>query len=138
MVSYALRENTGEGALNMDNLRIGTSFADVFSGGSGLPPSITSQSPNQTVTNGASVTFSVNATGTPPLSFQWQCNGTNLPGAVSSNLTLTGVTFAQAGFYAAVVTNAVGSTITDPVALSVWCASAPAFSYLTYNCMATA
>jgi endonuclease/exonuclease/phosphatase family metal-dependent hydrolase len=134
VVSYALRESTGEGALNIDNLRVGTSFADVFSGGSGLPPDITSQSPNQTVTNGASVTFSVNATGTPPLNFQWQCNGTNLPGAVSSNLTLTGVTFAQAGIYAAMVTNAVGSTLSDPVALSVWCASAPAFSYLTYNC----
>jgi endonuclease/exonuclease/phosphatase family metal-dependent hydrolase len=134
VVSYALRESTGEGALNLDNLRVGTSFADVFSSGSGLPPDIASQSPNQTVTNGASVTFSVNATGTPPLNFQWQCNGTNLPEAVSSNLTLTGVTFAQAGIYAAVVTNAVGSTISDPVALSVWCASAPALSYLTYNC----
>jgi endonuclease/exonuclease/phosphatase family metal-dependent hydrolase len=141
VVSYALRENTGEGALNMDNLRVGTSFADVFSSGSGQPPAITSQSPNQTVTNGASVTFSVNATGTPPLSYQWQftptsdvgAQGTNLPGAVSSNLTLTGVTFAQAGFYAAVVTNAAGSTISDPVVLSVWSGSAPAFSYLTYN-----
>jgi endonuclease/exonuclease/phosphatase family metal-dependent hydrolase len=133
VVSYAFRENTGEGALNIDNLRVGTTFADVFSSGSGQPPAITSQSPNQTVTNGANVTWSVNATGTPPLNFQWQCNGTNLPGAVSSNLTLTGVTFAQAGIYAAVVTNAAGSTISDPVALSVWCASAPAFSYLTYN-----
>ena len=133
VVSYALRENTGEGALNLDNLRVGTSFADVFSNGSGQPPAITSQSPNQTITNGASVTFSVSASGTPPLSYQWQLNGTNLPGAVSSNLTLTGVTFAQAGFYAVAVTNAVGSTISDPVALSVWCASAPAFSYLTYN-----
>ena len=141
VVSYALRENTGEGALNLDNLRVGTSFADVFSNGSGQPPAITSQSPNQTITNGASVTFSVSASGTPPLSYQWQftptsdvgAQGTNLPGAVSSNLTLTGVTFAQAGFYAAVVTNAVGSTISDPVALSVWCTSAPAFSYLTYN-----
>ena len=133
VVSYAFRESTGEGALNIDNLRVGTSFADVFSSGAGQPPDITSQSQNQTVTNGASVTFSVNATGTPPLSFQWQCNGTNLPGAVSSNLTLTGVTFAQAGIYAAVVTNATGSTISDPVALSVWCASAPAISCLTYN-----
>jgi endonuclease/exonuclease/phosphatase family metal-dependent hydrolase len=133
VVSYAFRENAGEGALNIDNLRVGTAFADVFSSGSGQPPAITSQSPNQTVTNGASVTFSVSASGTPPLNFQWQCNGTNLPGAVNSNLTLTGVTFAQAGFYAAVVTNAVGSTISDPVALSVWSASAPAFSYLTYN-----
>ncbi len=140
-VSYALRENTGEGALNLDNLRVGTSFADVFSSGAGQPPAITSQSPNQTVTNGASVTFSVSASGTPPLNYQWQftptsgvgAQGTNLPGAVSSNLTLTGVTFSQAGIYAAVVTNAVGSTISDPVALSVWCASAPAFSYLTYN-----
>jgi endonuclease/exonuclease/phosphatase family metal-dependent hydrolase len=141
VVSYALRENTGEGALNLDNLRVGTSFADVFSSGSGQPPAITSQSPNQTVTNGASITFSVSASGTPPLSYQWQftptsdvgAQGTNLPGAVSSNLTLTGVTFAQAGFYAVVVTNAAGSTISDPVALSVWCTSAPAFSYLTYN-----
>ena len=141
VVSYALRENTGEGALNLDNLRVGTSFADVFPGGSGLPPSITSQSQNQTVTNGASVTFSVSASGTPPLSYQWQFTPTsdvgvqvtNLPGAASSNLTLTGVTFTQAGFYAAVVTNAAGSTISDPIALSVWSASAPAFSYLTYN-----
>ena len=141
VVSYALRESTGEGALNLDNLRVGTSFADVFSSGSGQPPAITSQSPNQTVTNGASITFSVNATGTPPLGYQWQftptsgvgTQGTDLPGAVSSNLTLTGVTFAQAGFYAAVVTNATGSTISDPVALSVWCASTPAFSCLTYN-----
>jgi endonuclease/exonuclease/phosphatase family metal-dependent hydrolase len=133
VVSYALRENTGEGALNLGDLRVGTSFADVISGGSGQAPAISVQPVNQTVTNGVDVTFSVNATGTPPLSFQWQCQGTNLPGAMSSNLTLTGVTFAQAGFYAAVVTNAAGSTLSDPVVLSVWCTSAPAFSYLTYN-----
>ena len=141
VVSYALRENTGEGALNMDNLRVGTSFADVYSSGSGQSPAITLQAQNQTVTNGASVYFSINATGTPPLNFQWQftptsgagVQGTNLPGATSSNLTLTGVTFAQAGIYSVVVTNAVGSTISDPAALSVWRASTPAFSYLTYN-----
>ena len=134
VVSYALRENSDEGALNIDNLRVGTSFADVVSDGSGQAPAITSQPQNQNVTNGNSVTFSVNATGTPPLGYQWQFNGTNLPGATTSNLTLTGVTFAQAGFYACVVTNAAGSTISAPAALGVWCDSAPAFSYLTYNC----
>jgi endonuclease/exonuclease/phosphatase family metal-dependent hydrolase len=141
VVSYALRENTGEGALNMDNLRVGTTFADVYAGGSGQSPAITLPAQNQTVTNGVSVYFSINATGTPPLNFQWQftptagmgIHGTNLPGATSSNLTLTGVTFAQAGFYACVVTNAAGSTLSDPVSLSVWRASTPAFSYLTYN-----
>jgi endonuclease/exonuclease/phosphatase family metal-dependent hydrolase len=141
VASYAFRESAGEGALNIDNLRVGTSFADVAPDGSGLPPAITSQSQNQTVTNGANVTFSVSAGGTPPLSYQWQftptsdvgIHGTNLPGEVSSNLTLTDVTFDQAGFYAVVVTNAAGSTISDPVALSVWRATTPAFSYLTYN-----
>jgi endonuclease/exonuclease/phosphatase family metal-dependent hydrolase len=133
VVGYALRENTGEGALSLDSLRVGTSFADVVSAGSGQPPAITLQPQNQTVTNGDSVSFSAGATGTPPLGFQWQCNGTNLPGAASSNLTLTGVTFAQAGIYAVVVTNAAGSSLSDPAALSVWCSSAPAFSYLTYN-----
>ncbi len=134
VVSYALRENTGEGALNLDNLRVGTTFADVVSAGSDQAPSIISQLQNQNVTNGADVTLGVSASGTPPLGYQWQLNGTNLPGATSSNLTLTGVTYAQAGFYACVVTNTAGSTISSPVALSVWCGAAPAFSYLTYNC----
>jgi endonuclease/exonuclease/phosphatase family metal-dependent hydrolase len=133
VVSYALRENTGEGALNLGDLRVGTSFAEVVSAGSGQPPAITVQPQNQTVTNGDSVTFSVTATGAPPLNYQWQCNGTNLPGAVGSNFVLASATFAQAGIYAAVVTNGAGSTLSDPAALSVWSASAPAFSYLTYN-----
>ena len=134
VVSYALRENTGEGALSLDNLRVGTSFADVVSAGSDQAPGIISQSQNQNVTNGADVTLGVSASGTPPLGYQWQLNGTNLPGATSSNLTLTGVTYAQAGFYASVVTNTAGSTISSPAALSVWCGATPAFSYLTYNC----
>ncbi len=140
VASYALREADGEGALNLGNLRVGTSFADVVTGGT-RPPAITSQSQNQTVTNGANVTFSVTANGTPPLGFQWQFTpasgaggqGTNLPGATGSNLTLTAVTFAQAGYYAAVVTNAAGSALSDPLALAVWAGSAPTFSYLTYN-----
>ena len=140
VVSYALREAPGEGALSVDNLRVGTAFADVVTGGP-QPPAIVSQSPNQTATNGAAVTFSVTATGTPPLGFQWQFTpaadagdqGTNLPGATGSNLTLTTVTFAQAGYYTAVVTNAAGSTFSDSMALAVWAGSAPAFSYLTYN-----
>ena len=140
VVGYAFRESENEGALNLDNLRVGTSFADVVSG-EPSPPAIVSQSPNQTVTNGAPVVFSVNAAGTPPLGFQWQftpasgagAQGTNLPGATSSNLTLTAATVAQAGLYAVVVTNAAGSTLSDPIALGVWAGAAPAFSYLTYN-----
>jgi endonuclease/exonuclease/phosphatase family metal-dependent hydrolase len=140
VVSYAFRETAGEGAMNIDNLRVGTSFADVVVGGA-QPPAIVSQSPNQTVTNGADVTFSVTVTGTPPFGFQWRfipaggAGGqvTNLPGATRSNLTLTAVTFARAGYYAAAATNAAGATLSEPIALAVRAGSAPAFSYLTYN-----
>ncbi len=134
VAGYAFRDNTGEGALSVDNLKIGTTFAEMTTGGpTGQPPAIVSEPQHQTILNGADVVFSVTATGTPPLAYQWRLNGTNLPEAVDSNLTLAGATFAQSGFYTVSVTNAAGSTLSDPAALSVWCAAPPAFSYLTYN-----
>jgi len=134
ITSYGFREDSAIGNLFVDDLRVGTTFPDVVTNAPPLErPAIVSSSQNQTVTNGANVTFSVNATGTPPLAYQWQLNNMNLPGATSSNLTLTAVTFAQAGFYTVVITNVLGSAGSGPVALSVWCASAPSFSFLTYN-----
>jgi endonuclease/exonuclease/phosphatase family metal-dependent hydrolase len=142
VAGYAFRENTGEGALNVDDLKISTTFVEVTGDGSApRAPAVISGPQHQTVTNGADVVFRVTATGTPPLAYQWQftptsdvgVHGTNLPGAVNSNLTLAGVTFAQAGFYTVSVTNAAGSAISDTAALSVWCAARPALSYLTYN-----
>jgi endonuclease/exonuclease/phosphatase family metal-dependent hydrolase len=137
ITSFGFREDGASGTIGnlfVDDLRVGTTFPDVVTNAPPLErPAIVSSSQNQTVTNGASVTFSVSASGTPPLAYQWLLNNTNLPGATSSNLTLTGVTFAQAGFYTVVITNVLGSAGSDPVALSVWCASPPSFSFLTYN-----
>ena len=137
ITSFGFREDGPSGTIGnffVDDLRVGTTFPDVVTNAPPLErPAIVSQPQNQTVTNGANITFSVNATGTPPLTYQWQLNSTNLPGATSSNLTLTAVTFDQAGFYTVVITNALGSAGSDPFALSVWSVSPPAFSYLTYN-----
>ncbi|SRR5579862_2057257 len=142
VAGYAFRENAGEGALSVDGLKIGTTFAEVTGGESApRPPAIVSGPQHQTITNGADAVFRVTATGTPPLAYQWQftptsdvgVHGTNLPGEVNSNLTLTGVTFAQAGFYTVSVTNTAGSALSGPAALSVWRAATPLFSYLTYN-----
>jgi endonuclease/exonuclease/phosphatase family metal-dependent hydrolase len=137
ITSFGFREDGSSGTIGIffvDDLRVGTTFPDVVTNAPLLErPAIVSPPQNQTVTNGANVTFSVSATGTPPLAYQWQLNNTNLPGATSSNLTLTAVTFAQAGFYSVVITNVLGSAGSAPVALSVWSASSPAFSYLTYN-----
>ncbi len=137
VTSYGFREDGSSGTIGnffVDDLRVGTTFPDVITNAPVLErPAIVSSPQNQTVTNGANAAFSVTATGTPPLNYQWQCNGTNLPGATSSNLTLTGATFAQAVFYSVVITNVLGSAASTPVALSVWCGSSPSFSYLTYN-----
>ena len=57
----------------------------------GTPPFISAQPASQTVTVGSTVAFTVTAGGTPPLSYQWRFNGTNLAGANSFTLTLTNV-----------------------------------------------
>src|SRR5215469_15424422 len=50
-----------------------------------LPPQITTQPQSQTVVLGQPVTFTVAATGTDPLSYQWQRNGSPVSGATSTS-----------------------------------------------------
>ncbi len=52
-----------------------------------VPPTITAQPENQTVLAPAAATFSVTATGTAPLSYQWKRNGTDIAGATSASYT---------------------------------------------------
>jgi hypothetical protein len=54
-----------------------------------VPPSIITQPANVTVTEPAGAGFSVAATGTAPLGYQWRRNGVNVGGATSSSYTLT-------------------------------------------------
>src|SRR5206468_12140553 len=64
---------------------------------------------NQTVVAGSDAGFTATATGTPPLSYQWQFKGTNIASATGTSLTLPSVQSSQAGTYTVVVTNASGS-----------------------------
>ena len=70
------------------------------------------------------------AAGTPPLSYQWRLNGTNLAGATGTSLTLSNVQPALAGNYTVRVTNAFGSAISSNAVLTVnqapGCATPPA------------
>src|SRR5215813_4897342 len=59
---------------------------------SAVSPSITTQPANQTVTAGQTATFTVVATGTSPLSYQWQKNGTAISGATSATYTTPATT----------------------------------------------
>jgi uncharacterized repeat protein (TIGR01451 family) len=87
------------------------------------PPSITTQPQSQTACAGSSVMFSVTATGTAPLSYQWQklINGTwtNISGATSSTYSINSVTTADAGSYRIVVSNACGEATSNAATLTV-------------------
>lgn len=61
------------------------------------------------------VTFTVSATGSAPLAYQWRFNSANIAGATATSLTLTNVTSANAGQYDVVVTND-GGTLVSPAA----------------------
>ncbi len=85
-----------------------------------LPPSITTQPQSRTNVSGTAATFSATAAGSDPLSYQWQSNGANIPGATDTNLTLLTVQSTDAGNYRLVVTNSVGAVTSTVAVLTVW------------------
>ncbi|HLH55573.1 MAG TPA: choice-of-anchor Q domain-containing protein [Verrucomicrobiae bacterium] len=68
---------------------------------------------------GSNVTFTVGAVGSLPFSWQWQFNGTAIPNATNSSLTLTAVTTNQEGLYSVIVSNALGSLTSAAASLTV-------------------
>ena len=85
----------------------------------GTPPVISSQPLSQTVLAGATVSFSVAASGGSPLSYQWSFNGTKLDRATNTVLTLSVVQVAQSGAYTVRVANAFGSVLSSDAVLIV-------------------
>jgi hypothetical protein len=78
-------------------------------------PSITSQPSSQTVARGANVTFSVAATASLPLGYQWMFNGTNIAGATASSYTRSNVQTTDAGSYAVLVRSFTGQVVSGQV-----------------------
>ena len=68
---------------------------------------------------GSEVSFSVTATGTTPLSYQWQKGGEDLTGATTATLTITGVMESDEGGYRCVVTNIAGMNTSDTAVLTL-------------------
>ncbi|MEI7733285.1 MAG: immunoglobulin domain-containing protein [Verrucomicrobiota bacterium] len=80
-----------------------------------VPPSITTQPLSRSDLIGSSASFSVGALGAAPLSYQWYQNGSAIPTATNSTLSLQSLALSHAGGYTVVVTNAYG-TVTSTVA----------------------
>lgn len=83
------------------------------------PPVIVQQPQSQTVCVQAPASFTVGATGEPPLSYQWSKDGVPLPGATSATLVIPAAQPADAGSYQAVVSDCGGSTSSAPASLVV-------------------
>lgn len=82
-------------------------------------PALVTQPQSQTVAAGSNVTFTVSATGTWPLSYQWFFNNALITGATKTSLSLSNVQPAQAGPYAVIVTNAYGAVTSSNADLTV-------------------
>ncbi len=90
-----------------------------------VPPAISAQPEDQSISAGENATFSVTATGTAPLAYQWRVNGNPIPGATASSLALVNVQASDAGSYSVVVTNVAGSVMSASATLTVAVVDSP-------------
>src|SRR2546423_1607072 len=94
-----------------------------------VAPSITMQPASQTVTAGQTASFSVAATGTAPLTYQWRKNSAAVSGANSSSYTTSATASSDNGAqFTVVVSNASGSATSNAATLTV---NAPATLQIT-------
>src|SRR5712691_9026342 len=113
------------------NLAMGlTGCSGLVNGNSGTntasSPTITAQPTNQTVTAGKTATFSVVATGTTPLSYQWRKGGTAVSGATSASYTTPTTTSSDNGAqFTVMVSNTAGSATSAAATLTVNSGTAP-------------
>jgi hypothetical protein len=84
-----------------------------------VPPNISAQPQTVSTNAGADVTFSVTATGTAPLNYQWRFNTTNILGATGTSYTRTNVQAADAGAYSVIVSNVAASVTSDDAMLTI-------------------
>jgi len=84
----------------------------------GAPVIVSAPTP-QTVAAGGTATFTVSATGTAPLSYQWRRNGQVIAGETNSTLVLSNLAYLAHGQYSVDVTNSAGATASPEALLNV-------------------
>ena len=81
--------------------------------------SISAQPQSKAVCPGTNTSFSVIAAGTA-LSYQWQKNGVNVPGANSPSLTINNVNSSNSGDYKCLISGSCGTLSSNTVSLTVY------------------
>lgn len=82
-------------------------------------PEIVSISPNVNVIEGQSITLEVEALGAGSPSYQWQKNGSVMPGETAASLSFAPASADDSADYRVVITNGLGSITSDPVSVAV-------------------
>jgi pectate lyase len=93
----------------------------TFTGAAPIPsaPTILAQPQSKDVDEGADVSFSVNADGTWPYTFQWLKNDVPIANATSDTFSLSHVALTDAGSYKAQVSNIAGTATSNAAVLTV-------------------
>ena len=88
------------------------------------PPGIAQQPQSVTTNAGAAVAFSVTATGSAPLAYQWRFGGSPISNGTNTTYTLAAATTNNAGNYDVIVTNSSGTVTSSVAVLTVTAPSA--------------
>jgi HYDIN/CFA65/VesB family protein/Ig-like domain-containing protein/centrosomal CEP192-like protein/immunoglobulin I-set domain protein len=92
----------------------------AVSSASSVAPAITTQPSSRTVTAGQAATFTVAATGTAPMTYQWKKNASAINGAMSSSYTTPATTTSDnTSQFTVVVTNSAGNATSTAATLTV-------------------
>jgi len=82
-------------------------------------PAIGTHPSNLSKNVGATASFTVAATGSAPLSYQWRKGGQNIPNAIGTTYTIPSVQVGDAANYDVIVSNSAGSATSNPATLTV-------------------
>jgi glucose/arabinose dehydrogenase len=137
-LSSKARTNFASGVSSLVDLKVGadgllyylqhggTVRRITYTGTVAQPPTITDQPISKTVSVGQSATFTVGATGSGTLTYQWQRNQVNISGATGSSFTLSNAQTGDSGAkFRAKVTNANGTSTSSEATLTVTTNKAP-------------
>jgi hypothetical protein len=112
--------STGQSTAQVANNFPGGVVCTSGSGTTVTPPTITTQPASTTVAAGQTATFSVVASGTGTLTYQWRRNGAAISGATAASFTTAATTTADSGAqFTVAVSNAGGTVVSSAATLTV-------------------